>query len=337
VDGVYNDVDSSIADSFWVDNSSTACEAVIRAFSSALNMNTWGILALLTAVAFAGCTSGDEAVAVAPLDAVAWSGSVNTPAFNPIAGVTFTIIHPETIFDDGSASKIDATSTTSSDENGAFSIQIPPGTWNWTAEHPDYETAAGKVKENQTVALTLIPRNVIEPFQQAIPFSGEIECAAEYFIITPSCDTLIKFAGGPSQFRDNSVFDVEFDDDWATLVLDVQFDLADHPGIAGLRVSAYAADANAELFNYERFQQAVSAESFSLRLDPGSDYGDAVPTPSGAGGMRFEFYPHGHGDDTVCTPDECFLGVGVTYGLTFEAVATIFYHEAAPDGWTLLA
>lgn len=300
-------------------------------------MKQWGTLALLIAIALSGCADNAEPEPATVLPDVTWTGHVQTPAFNPIAGATITVSHAGTVFDDGTMTADFTTSEATTDANGDFALVLPPGSWAWTATHPAYASQNGTQNVTTPLDLTMAPLNVITPYQTAVPFEGYIECAAEYLIITPSCDTIITFAGGPALFRDDTIFEVGFDDDWATLVLDVQFDLADHPGVAGLRVSAYAADANAELFNYERFHQGVSDQSFSMRLDPGTDYGDEVPTPAGAGGMRFEFYPHGHGDDTVCTPDECFLGVGVTYRLEFNAVATTFYHEPAPEGWTLLA
>lgn len=300
-------------------------------------MKQWGTLALLIALALSGCADEGEPAPATALPDTTWTGHVQSPAFNAIQGVTITVSHAGTVYDNDSMTADQATTEATTDENGDFSMNLPPGEWAWTATHPDYAARNGTQNVSAPLDVTLIPLNVITPYQTAIPFEGYIECAAEYLIITPSCDTIITFAGGPALFRTDSVFEIAFEDDWATLVLDVQFDLADHPAIAGLRVSAYAADANAELFNYERFHQGVNDTSFSLRLNPGTDYGDAIPTPSGAGGMRFEFYPHGHGDDTICIEDTCFLGIGITYRLEFNAVATTFYHEPAPQGWTLLA
>jgi hypothetical protein len=128
-------------------------------------------------------------------------------------------------------------------------------------------------------------------------------------------------------------------DGWQTTVLDVSFDAEGHAGIAGMRASVYYDNGSAELGEYERVTQAWGEGPFSLRLDAGVDYGDAIAAPAGHAEMRVEFFPHGHADDTVCDPvvtGDCFLGVGATARLEFEAVATVFYHEAAPDGWSLL-
>lgn len=323
-----------------VDTSGKACEAVKGDFSWARIVKI--LVLLLVLATLAGCTDDPPAPAEA-LDPMPWSGKVQTLAFNPIVGATVTVDHPSAVLDDGTMEAW-TVSETATDANGDFSLQLPPGAWNWTVTHPEFQNATGQVVPNGTLDLTMTPLNVIVPYQKAYPFEGSIECALEVLIITPSCDTLIQYAGEeagispPELMTDNSVFEIAFEEDWATAVLDIQFDIADHPGFAGMRVSTYAADASAELFNYELITQEWSPESFSVRLEPETDYGHEAIAPAGAGGMRFEFFPHGHGDDTICTPDgTCFLGVGASARFEFDVVATVFYHEAAPEGWTLLA
>lgn len=292
---------------------------------------------LFIALAFAGCAGEEGPPEVTTLADLPWSGTLLTAAFNPISGATVTIQHGGPVSSDGTQLEIEAIQETLTDENGFFRFLIPPAPATYAITHPEYEPLAGAVEPNATVQLTMNPANTAAvPFQTSIPFRGEIECAAEYIIISPSCDTIITFAGGPAIFADESVFEVDLNEAWATAILDLQFTTEDHPGIDGMRVSAYAADSSAEVFNYERITQKNAPESFSLRIEPGADYGDDKPAPEGVGGLRFEFFPHGHGDDTICTPDECFLGAGLTYRLEFDAVATIFYHESAPEGWTLL-
>lgn len=308
------------------------------------------LLAALVTVAFAGCVD-DAPVddAVVPVPDVELRGIVQTVNFNPIEGAEVTVTGPSVVYSDGSATEdlVDYTATT--DANGSFALEAPPGNHGLLIERDGFRALQSTVTLPQrNVTFQLQPVNVDVPFNEAFDFDGRIECAAEYLIITPSCDTLLTFASEDAAvFEDESVFDLTTPRGWQTVVLDVRFDGAQHPTIAGLRTSAYAADADAEVFSYQRIHQQWAPGDFSLRIDAGEDYGDAVAAPDSKGGdgLRFEFYPHGHGDDTACVPDgtglpeegTCFLGVGVTQDLTFTATATIFVHEPAPQGWTTLA
>lgn len=264
-------------------------------------------------------------------------GVVLTPAFNPVPGV-FMTVYVE-VGNNTAALHLDRTT----DAGGAFSIDVPPGT------HRIEFVKDGYFRTNETVtvidapvdlAVTLVPDRGPTPFVEQFPFTGYVECAMEALIITPSCDTILAFAGAPQVFQDDSVMEFVVRDGWVTTVLDVSFDASSHPGIAGMRASLYADNGSAELTDYQRIAQANGPEPFTLRVDAGEDYGQALPAPIGRAELRTEFFPHGHADDTICDPvvlQACFLGVGTTARLEFEAIATVFYHEAAPDGWTLLA
>lgn len=305
------------------------------------------VLALIALTALAGCldSSGTGTDGPQPVAKVPVRGQVLTPALVPIEGAIVTLQNPGTVLDDGTKTLdlqfIEATA----DANGFFVVESFPGTHLLRVEHLSHAAHEQDVRvpgENLTIFLIPTAPDGPVPFQQEFPFDGYIECGLEALIISPSCDTATGFAGAPAVFQDDSVFEIDLESDWQTVVLDVHFDPADHPGIAGMRVSAYAPDADAEVFSYERIHQASGAGPFTLRLEPGVDYGDDLATPEGAGGLRFEFFPHGHGDDTVCVPegvpegDQCFLGAGTTQALDFEAIATVFYVEPAADGWTLL-
>jgi hypothetical protein len=296
----------------------------------------------LAAIALAGCTQPEQEPDSIPLAAAfEVAGQVLTPAFNPIAQVQVVLDQPGTCTADGACTADLTTVTATTDSDGRFLLS---GVWGGNVTlhlaHADYEARNESVAvPGDNVTITLTPVTRIVPFQQQFPFKGYIECGAEYLIITPSCDTVLTFAGVPPLFQTDSVLDFAAGDDWKTLVLDTWFDPAGQPGIAGLRVSAYAQGAADDLSEYERFTQAVGAGPFTLRIEPGADYDDAVSVPVEPVAFRMEYYPHGHADDTICDPvatGACFLGVGVAFRMEFEAVATVFYHETAPDGWSLL-
>lgn len=307
------------------------------------------VLLLLGSLALAGCTDESppdtpEPPETAPTHAV--TGRVLTPAFNPIADARVWIAQSGHCTTDWKCTLDLATVEDTTDTTGAFRLG---GVWagaNTTLhiEHPDYQDDNATVQvPGPAVNLTLRPIDRVVPYQHQFPFQGYIECGAEYLIITPSCDTILAYAheehGAPdgTLFQTDSTFTFPSEEDWATLVVDTWFDAEGHPGIAGLRLSGYTQNGSTGMGEYERFVQAVGEEPFSLRVTPDTDYGEDLPTPDGAADFRLEYFPHGHGDDTVCDPSgTCFLGVGAAFRLEFEAVATVFYHEAAPEGWTLL-
>ncbi len=308
-------------------------------------MRAWVVFALAV-VPLAGCldATGTGLDGAQPVAQHAVAGRLLTPAFNPIAGATVTITNPEAVLDDGTVTPETIERTTVSDAEGGFALLSFPGNHQLAVQHPDYEPYALNVSvpgDNLTLILTPIAR--IVPFQHTVPFDGYIECALEALIITPSCDSAVSYGNeeygtpDPGLFENDSVFEVEVEDDWKAIVLDVSFDGSSHPGMAGMRASSYAADASAEVFDYQRINQEWGEGPFTLRVEPAVDYGGDALAPAGAGLIRFEFFPHGHGDDSVCSPQDgtCFLGAATTQGLQFEAIATIFYHETAPEGWSL--
>lgn len=301
-------------------------------------------LLLLSALAFSGCTddapADDTPTPPGPAPTHTVDGRVLTPAFNPIEGARVWLAQSGHCTADGECTKDLSTVEDTTDATGAFAL---PEIWegnNTTihVEHADYEDTNVTVPvPGPAINVTIAPIDRVVPFQQQFPFAGYIECGAEYFIISPSCDSVITAGGGPELFQTDSTFAFQAEDDWATLIVDTWFDDEGHPGIAGLRLSGYTANASSELGEYQRFIQAVGEAPFTVRIEPGAEYDQALPAPEGAAGFEMEYFPHGHGDDMVCDPSgTCFLGAGAAFRLEFEAVATVFYHEAAPDGWTLL-
>ncbi len=313
------------------------------------------LVATLLGIAFAGCIGDEPAVdSVDELPPVVLTGQVLTPNFNAIPGVEISFEAPVASYVDGSASNDTTIHQAVSDANGNFSLEAPPGTYVVAFHHDDFQDKESQLTFPGDITVTLQPALVDVPYNDAFDFDGTIQCAAEYLIITPSCDTLLGYpherddsAPDVSVFDDNSIFDITTPSGWQTIVLDITYDGSEHPGIAGLRTSAYATDAEAEVFSYQRITQKWAPTSYTLRIDAGSDYGDAVPAPDsdGGDGIRFEFYPQGHADDTVCVPADsglpeegrCFLGIGIAQDVSFTATATIFVHEAAPPGWTSFA
>lgn len=301
-------------------------------------------LLLLSTVAFAGCTDdapADDAPTPEPLPSHPVTGRVMTPAFNPIEGARVWIGQSGSCTTEFCTADLtfveDAT-----DATGAFRL---PGIWegnNTTVhvEHPDYEdTNVTVTVPGPSINLTLTPVDRVVPYQQQFPFNGYFECGADHLIFAGSCD---EFAGAvvpPAEgsFADEREFTFSLEDDWKTVVVDIHFDPLP-PTLEALRLAAYDAAEDAELGAYPRYTFESGAEPFTLRIEPGTDYGDDRPTPENATDLRLEVFPQGHGYHQVCDPsgETCFTGVGASARVDFQVVATAFYHEAAPQGWTLL-
>ncbi len=307
-------------------------------------MTVRGLAWLLAAtVALSGCTDGDTGPGQDPVvdetgdpgpdEPMSIDGIVLDDRFDPIVGATIRL-------SPGNA-------TTISDEEGKFAFRDLPRVGyraEATAEGFSSQTLVITPRDtSNTIAFSLGPA-AAAPYQESFRFRGFIECAAEAFIISPSCDSLVAFANGqvgdgsgpfPIPFVTNSTFDFDTSKNWKTVIADVVFDASDHPGIDGLRASALGLRAVNELTTYEKYVDAHDTKSFTLRLDAGVTYDEGIPVPETGTSLRIEVYPQSHGYYATCDL-VCMLGVGTAVNVSFEVLVTTFYMEAAPEGWTLL-
>ncbi len=296
---------------------------------------------LAAAIALSGCTDSgaDQATPAAaasdsePQEPLAIHGLVVDIRFSPIEGAMIRL------------SPGDATTT--SDANGKFAFtDLPRVGYRVEASADGYTSQTlivTPVESSHSLAFTLGPA-AAAPFQESFRFRGFMECAAEALIISPSCDTLVAFANDragdgngplPVPFVTNTTFDFDASQNWKTVIADVVFDPSAHRGIDGLRASVLGQRANNELTTYDKYTDAHGTAPFTLRIDAGQTYDEGVPVPSTGTSLRIEVYPQSHGYYATCDAS-CFLGVGGALNVDFEVLLTVFYVEAAPDGWTLL-
>jgi len=180
----------------------------------------------------------------------------------------------------------------------------------------------------------------LRPAPEVSAFKGILQCAAEYVIISPSCDTIVTFAGGPGVFTDTSSFDLGVRRNWSAVVVDVKFDPGASPGLDGLRLVVRGVDDPNKLDSYQQFGRFTDAKPFTAILQPGATYDEGVGrVPANTTAFRFEVYPQSFGWHTVCDPavtHDCFLGVGAGLDVKFDLYVSVFYNQPVPEGYSLL-
>ena len=250
------------------------------------------------------------------------SGVVQDEDARPVEGATVTLLGQNR--------------TRATDAAGAFVFEnVPVGFHVLRADATDFLPAelTARPDGGSVSVVFVLQRFAEEPYHQTVQFQGVMQCAAEYLIISPSCDALLEFAGGPSVTEDETVFEAAVEPNWRTLVLDLEFDDGAHPGLDGLRVTVRGATDRADTGTYEQYARLYGADTY--RIQPGGEYEDGTgPVPQNATTFQFEVYPHSH---AYHPGGAGLLGVGLGVDVTFDLYATTFYVEDAPDGWSILA
>lgn len=290
---------------------------------------------LIIAVALSGCAAQepqDAPVEAAESDGVVLAGIVQDDRFEPIAGASVSVL------------EMNFTETSGNDGRFAFP-EIPIGVYTVVADAPGYVNLTIPVTPTFDGELLFQLELEVDPNEVFTDrFQGRLQCAAEYVIISGSCDRLSTEFGGPGIFTQTSQFQIGLGQDWQTVVVDVAFDAGNLQGFEALRVSTKAGDAADELGSYERYARHADGASFTFRIEPGMDYGEETgPVPADIDNLLFDVFAQGQGYGTVCVPEdsperpgECFTGIGVGVDLEFELIVSTFYGTPAPVGYTLL-
>lgn len=336
-----------------VDTSGPCGEALIKAPRSVQHVKSGTTLVLLLALAgLAGCLQGptsDDAT----LGAGGPGGASDAGGADGVGGGT---AEPGPLRIDGvvqditfraiegaAVTLVDLGRTVATDAGGSFSftdIQITTFRLNVSAEGYEPWSQVVRSEGRTEVALTvqLVAVTGPEPYNVSVPHQGFIECGVDILIISGSCGRVLgEYTPVEDPFQSEAAFEHEATADWKTVIVDVSWQELP-PTLAGLRVSAYNWNASDDLGNYERFNQAWGEEPFTLRVDAGATYADGIPVPTDPTLFRFEVFPHSHLYKTICDPNDestCFLGVGAGANIEFELVITAFFHEPAPEGWTI--
>lgn len=268
-------------------------------------------------------------------DGIHLHGHAVTQSLVPIAGANVSLIAPHV--------------SVVTDENGAFDFgRLPARIYSLQARAAGFNDAWITITPEQRDSEILIVLEVGQPviaYNVTMRFRGNIQCALEVLIISPSCDSIVAGAndeleangGGrplPLVFDQNQSFLFQADLGWRTLVLDVLFDGEAQPGLVGLRTVLRGTldhDGGGEYVQYGRWH---NESSYSVRVEPGNAYMDGVePVPFNATGFQLDVYPQGHLYHEVCGGETCFLGAGLGTDVQFQVFATLFYVDPAPPGF----
>ena len=295
------------------------------------------VVAVALAASFlAGCagpaSAADDVPAGTPAPtSMSIVGLVQDEAFNGIGGaqVTLRLVNHTTTTDASGAFRFDGLPLS------AYLVDV-----NATGFEPATLTAEPRTDGNTSLNFVLLQAVSLRPRTEVSHFKGIYECAFEALIIPGSCDTLSTSFGGPAAFNDTSVFQVGLGRRWQTIVVDVDFDPENHPGLEGLRLVVRGLNDDDQLNEYQQYGRFSGGSPFTARLDVNGTYEDGtMAVPGNITLAELTVYPQGHGWHEVCEPTEqfgCFLGAGAATDLQFDLYVTVFYNQLAPEGYSPL-
>lgn len=296
-----------------------------------------GLLVLAVAsVVLAGCSdpgskAPDPALTVAPTT-MAIVGLVQDETLTPVPGanVSLRLIGRNTTTDAGGAFRFDGLTPS------AYLVDV-----NATGFEPASLTAEPQGAHNASLNFVLSQLTSFRPRTEVTHLEGILQCAAESVIITGSCDTASTTFGGPGAFEDTSIFQVGLLRRWQSIVIDVDFDGESHPGLEALRLVVRGVNDADRLNEYQQYGRFTGSGPFTARIDVNGTYEDGDgPVPGNLTLTELVVYPQGHGWHQACDPtgeNGCFLGAGAAVDVRFDLYVTVFYNQAAPEGYTLLS
>ena len=258
-------------------------------------------------------------------------GLVQDEGFNGIGGaqVALRLFNQSTVTDAAGAFRFEGLPLS------AYLVDV-----NATGFEPATLTAEPSPDGNSSLNFVLSQATSLRPRIEVTHLKGIFECAFEAVIIPGSCDTASTTFGGPGVFNDTSVFQVGLGRRWQSIVVDVDFEPGNSPGLEGLRLVVRGVDDADKLNEYQQYGRFSGSAPFTARIDVNGSYDEGTaPVPGNITLAELVMYPQGHGWHQVCEPTEqfgCFLGVGAGTDVQFDLYVTVFYNQVAPEGYTLL-
>lgn len=175
-------------------------------------------------------------------------------------------------------------------------------------------------------------------------FDGHFDCSATYVIITGDClivvENVSRTLGAPdpasNATSERHIIDFPLDLGWSALVVEMSWDEPSPPTTDGMTLALEPTEAPAD-GHAAKYASTNGKSPLRLQLDPGAKHasatGEDMPNPLGGEVLRARAFVRGHGHYPAGAP---VMGVGVATGFTFTLVATVFYGDPAPEGYSAL-
>lgn len=240
--------------------------------------------------------------------------------------------------------------TAVTDSSGAFAFpDVAPGVVTLAADADGFETGAlrtsldaGDVWE-PTFRLLPVERPV--PFQEQWEFQGFFECSATYLIITGDCfaaaDYAAEQAGLPppgSATNEKYEFQVPVRAGWETIVVEETWEPATAATDPRLRLLVEPLDVVDEDGHSVSYAETGGEGPLRLEIRRGEVHETAqsatLRVPDDGDTLRLRSFVQGELHHPGGTN---FLGVGAAFQQQFTIYVTVFYLEAAPEGFALAA
>ena len=263
------------------------------------------VLLVLAALA-AGCTKDEGPVATNAIEPGYLTGTVTDAALVPLAGANVTV---------------DGTNETAlTDAAGAFAFTLLPGEYVVLASHVDFKPGALRASvlsaQPSTLAFQLAPIPRITPRVEVAEAQGYLACSA--LVLRGEERTAVACGAQDPNEAPTVEFGVASHDGLETVVLEVVWD-AGTDAARSLRVDAVALVGEDEV----ALGTAEGASPLVLPLAGRLVQGEAI---------RLTLSPAGSFLD-----EEAGNDVGVALQQEFTAYASLFYHQAAPGGYSALS
>ena len=317
------------------------------------------VLAIVLALALAGCVKplpeeaekpADLAAAASPAPAPAepTSSALTTGSLSvltlfadrtPLAGVTVVVANESRLTDPSGLARFDA---------------LPAGTHTLVASKTAHRTAQQEVVvaggAEATVEVVLAAEEGgqhahkvgFEAHRDVYAFEGHFDCTATYVIVTGDCLILVEnathTAGVPdpasNATTERNVIDFPLDVGWSALVVEMAWTEPSPPTSEGMTLALEPAQAPVD-GHAAKYARAHGASPLRIDLAPGVKHGTAteedMPNPAGGEVIRARAFVRGHGHNPGGTT---FLGVGAATDVRFTLYVSIFYGGAPEEGYT---
>lgn len=287
-------------------------------------------MATVAVVALAGCSDAPAAAADGtppPAGLGRTCGVIVDDAIRPLSGVKVTVTLP-----DGSGRE------QTTDDDGFFCFELPPGTYRLQATHPSYTDVQGQLvveegAEGPLVKLQLSRRFSQDPYHVALQLEGFIQCGYDLTFMSSLCVNDYTHFVGPytcpecEHLVDKRSADFAVDAGWQTMV----FEMTWKPTTATsdrmrLVVSHFPRPAS------HWYCSEAGTTPILLRMDLGVVCEDQQDDPER---VPPEGMPNGHLFAAVDAPDGQF--VAVTFSQQFTVYLHQFYYGSPPEGWSFVA